>query len=64
MGKDEKGNAGASTSGDHIPRPYEVDLNNCVMNEARNSDAEPKDASCIAEKSQSSGGIPQPYSGY
>lgn len=64
MGKDEKGNAGASTSGGHIPRPYEVDLDNCVMDEARNSNTGPKDAGCITEKSQSSGGIPQPYSGY
>ena len=64
MSKDEKGNARVSTSGSCIPRPYEVDLGDCVVNEAGNSDKEPKDASCIAEKSQSSGGIPQPYSGY
>ena len=64
MGKDKKGNAGAGTSGNHIPRPYEVDLGDCVIDEARNSNTEPKDASCIAEESQSSGGIPQPYSGY
>lgn len=62
MGKDEKGNAGTSTSGSHIPRPYEVDLDNCV-GEAR-SNTGPKDAGRITEKSQSSGGIPQPYSGY
>ena len=64
MGKDEKGNAGASTSGGHIPRPYEVDMDNRVMGEARNSNMGPQDAGRITEKSQSSGGIPQPYSGY
>lgn len=64
MGKDKKGTAGASTSGHHIPRPYEVNLDDRVTNEARNSNAESRDAGCIAEKSQSSGGIPQPYSGY
>ncbi len=64
MGKDEKGNTGAGTSGNHIPRPYEVDLDNCAINDTRNSNTEHKDASFIAEKSQSSGGIPQPYSGY
>ena len=64
MGKDEKGNARVGASGSYIPRPYEVDLGDCVVHEAGNSDKEPKDASCIAEKSQSSGGIPQPYSGY
>ena len=64
MSKDEKGNARVGTSRSCIPRPYEVDLGDCVIDETRNSNTEPKDASCIAEKSQSTGGIPQPYSGY
>ena len=64
MSNDEKGNARVGTSGSHIPRPYEVDLSDCAIDEAGNSDTEPKGASCITEESQSSGGIPQPYSGY
>ena len=64
MNKDEKGNARVGTSGSHIPRPYEVDLSDCAIGEAGNGDTKPKDASCITERSQSSGGIPQPYSGY
>ena len=64
MSKDEKGNARVGTSGSCIPRPYEVNLGDCAIDEAGNSDTGPKDAGRITEKTQSSGSIPQPYSGY